>query len=106
MNPPILTPDPLAVSPEMVRMSAILPPHPLDHENVVKILLGQTASDALRAIAPHFLAIITQADGTAPIEAQGRLVLHCLPLSQELADDAFHVATGTHRAVRIKQPKP
>jgi len=84
----------------------LLPPHPLDHPSVIKIMLGQTARDALKAIGPHHLAIIIQADSTAPPEAQGRFVLHCLPLSPELANDAFRVATGRATAKPIRTPKP
>lgn len=78
--------------------------HPLDAPGVVKIALGQSASDALRAIGEHHLCIVNQADATAPPTAQGRMVLHCLPLSREQADDAYRVATGKARAAKIPQP--
>jgi hypothetical protein len=76
--------------------------HPLDHEGVVKIALSQSASDALAAIGPHCLIIASMADSTAPEHAQGRMILHCLPLAQELANDAFRVATGRARTVKIR----
>lgn len=70
----------------------------------MKIMLGQTASDALKAIGPHHLAIITRADSTAPPQARGRLLILCLPLTAEKANDAFQVATGRAKALKTKKP--
>lgn len=82
--------------------SPILPPHPLDHAGIVKIALGQLASDALAALGPHCLVIASKADSTAPEAARGRMVLLCLPLTKDAADDAFRVATGRTRAAKVK----
>lgn len=82
----------------------VLNRHPLDHPGALKILLGHAASVALAASGPHHLVMVTRADCTAGDGTQGRMVLHCLPVSQELADAAYRVASGTHRAVRIKHP--
>jgi hypothetical protein len=46
--------------------------------------------------------IASKADSTAPEALQGRMVLLCLPLTREAADDAFRVATGRTRAVKVK----
>jgi hypothetical protein len=85
-------------------IAATLPPHPRDHAGVVKIALSQSATNALAAIGPHCLIIATMADCTAPEHAQGRMILHCLPLDKEAADGAFRVATGKARAQTIKAP--
>ena len=85
--------------------SPVIPRHPLDHPGVVKILLSRAASEALEAIGPHCLCIATKADCTAPPEAQGRMILHCLPITKEAADGAYRVVSGTHRATRIKAAK-
>lgn len=82
--------------------SPILPPNPLDHPGVVKIALGQSASDALTALGPHCLVIASKTDSTAPEAARGRMVLLCLPLTKDAADDAFRAATGRMRAVKVK----
>ena len=86
--------------------SPILPKHPLDHRGVVKIMLGAAASDALRAVGPHHLCIVTEPDATAPAEAQGRMVILCLPLTREQAHDASLVALGHAAARPIKTTKP
>ncbi len=86
---------------------AILPPHPLDAAGVVKIALGREATAALAACGPFHLALIAQADATAPPEIQGELILLCLPLDKATATAAARVAMGTHRAVRMKPtPQP
>ena len=82
----------------------ILPRHPLDHPGVVKIALGQAASEALHGLGKNLLVFATMADSTAPPEAQGRMILLCLPTTKQAADDAYRVARGTHRAVKIKKP--
>jgi hypothetical protein len=81
--------------------STILERHPLDHDHVVKILLGQSASDALAELGPC-LVIATKADSTAPERAQGKIVLNCVPISKKVADAAYGVARGSHRAVKIR----
>lgn len=90
-------------------ISGALPRHPLGHETVVKIALGETASKALEAIGPHVLVIATPADATAPPELRGRMVLHCMPIPAERADDAYRVAKGLSPAKaprgRAKSPK-
>ena len=86
--------------------SPVIERHNLDHPGVVKIALGQSASDVLAALGDFQLALVSKADCTAPPSAQGRRILHCLPITKGLADAAFQVVTGTHRAVKIKAPKP
>lgn len=86
--------------------SPIVAAHPLDHTGCIKILLGQTASDAIAANGDYHLAIITHPDATSPAEANGRLVLICLPITKQAADNAYMVAKGTHRAARIRVAKP
>jgi hypothetical protein len=83
-------------------MNPILDRHPLDHPGVVKIALGQAASDALAALGDFQIMLASKADSTAPEAAQGRRILHCTPITKELADAAYRVASGTHRAVKIK----
>lgn len=80
--------------------SPVLPRHPLDHDNVVKICLGQSASDALRALGAHCLVFASPADATAPEAAQGRMILLCVPITKELGDAAYQVASGKMRAVK------
>lgn len=82
-----------------------IPRHPLDHPGVVKIALGQNASDALASLGPC-LVIASKADSTAPEALQGRVMLLCTPCSKETADAAYQVANGTHRAVKIKTSAP
>ncbi len=85
--------------------SPVLPPHPLDRPGVIKIVLSEAATVALGAAGPHHLVVATMADATAPEHARGRMVLLCLPISKQAADDAYRVATGTHRAAKIRTPK-
>ena len=85
-------------------MLPILPSHPLDQADVVKIVLSQAASDALRSIGPHCLVMAAPADSTALEVAQGRFVLLCIPTGKAQLDAAYHVARGTHRAAKIKVP--
>ena len=89
-----------------MKPSPVIPPHPLDHAGVLKIALGKSASVALRAAGPHFLIIATPADSTSPEAAQVRFILHCLPLEKKAADDAFRVATGRMRAVKLRTAGP
>ena len=86
--------------------NGILESHPLDHPGVVKIALGQSATDALQAIGPHCLIVATMADSTAPEHAQGRMILHCLPCSKEALDGAYRVASGKARPVKLKPSPP
>ncbi len=72
----------------------VLPQHPLDHPNVVKIALGRSASEALRAIGKHHLVMVSPADVTAPAWARDRMLLLCLPLDKQTADNAALVALG------------
>jgi hypothetical protein len=81
----------------------MLPPHPLDHPGVVKLLLSQAASDALAELGPFHLILASKADCTAPPEAQGRFVLICQPLDKATADDAAAVALGRKRAAKIRK---
>jgi len=85
--------------------SPILPTHPLDVPQVVKILLSTAASDALRSVGEYHLAVITEPDNTAPPGAAGRLVIACVPLSKERAHDASLVALGRMDARRVKPAK-
>lgn len=86
--------------------SPVIPKHPLDRPGVVKIALGRLASEALAMVGRHHLIVSAPADCTAPQEVQGRVILHCLPLTKEAADDAFRVAIGEARATRIRPAKP
>lgn len=88
------------------RLNPVLPPHPLDHPGVVRIALGFAASEALKGLGKHVLIIGAMADATAPEHAQGRMVLHCLPITKQAADDAYKVAKGSHRAARNRVAKP
>lgn len=86
--------------------SPVLPSHPLDAPGVVKVVLGQSASDALKGLGRHCFIVATMADSTAPEAAQDRMILHCLPITRERADAAYNVATGKMRAVTPRAPKP
>lgn len=88
-----------------INSNPILPRNQLDHENVMKILLSERASEALRAAGEYYLAIVTAPDATAPTEAHGRLVLVCVPLTKERAHDASLVALGRMDARRVKPVK-
>ena len=80
----------------------VLPRHPLDHPGMVKIALSQAASEALSAVGKYHLVMAAPADCTAPESLRGRMILLCLPLDKETADNAARVAMGTHRAAKIK----
>ena len=86
--------------------SPIIPHHPLDHPGSIKIMIGRKASEAIAGNADFHLAAITRPDATSPKGHDGRLVLVCVPASKAQLDDAYRVATGSHRAVRIRTPKP
>ena len=92
--------------PDPQTMPAVLPRHPLDHHNVVKIALSQAASEALAAAGRYYLVMAAPADCTAPESLRGRMVLLCLPLDKETADAAACVAMGTHRAAKLKKNGP
>ena len=79
-----------------------LPSHPLDCPGVLKILLGQTASDLIAAHGDQFFAVVTHPDCTAPPEAAGRMILHVMPVSKDAAQAACGVITGTHKATKIR----
>ena len=34
--------------------------------------------------------------------AQGRMILHCMPITKELSNVAHRVASGTHRVAKIR----
>ena len=85
--------------------SPVIPRHQLDHPGVVKVMLSAAASDALRSAGKYHLVLVAQADCTAPAEAQGRMILHCVPLSRELAQAASDVALGRAIARRKKPAK-
>ncbi|MCX6879474.1 MAG: hypothetical protein NTW21_37575 [Verrucomicrobia bacterium] len=89
----------------MTSPPVILPHHPLDVPGVSKIALGHAASAALAAVGPHHFVIATRADATAPQWAAGHLVLHCLPLTKQLAIDAADVALGRATVRRVKPTK-
>jgi hypothetical protein len=86
-------------------MSRTLPPHPLDHPGVVKILLGPTASATIRATGDHHLVMTRPANHGDPPEAAGRMILVCLPLDLEVLNAAARVALGKARATTIRNPK-
>ena len=81
--------------------SPIIERHPLDHSGVAKIALGQTASDALAALGPC-LVVLSKADSTAPEALQGRSILLCLPSTKDVLDACYGIASGTHKASRIR----
>lgn len=85
--------------------SPIIPSHPLDLPGSIKIMLGRAASEILEAHGERFLAVISHPDSTSPPEANGRMILTCLPLSITAINDATRVALGKARAVSIKNPK-
>lgn len=82
-----------------------IPRHHLDHGNVTKIALGQAATDALAGLG-SCLVILGKADSTAPEALFGRAILLCTPCSRETLNDCYRVASGSHRAVKIKPSKP
>ena len=84
--------------------SPVLPVHPLDHPGSIKIMLGREASEAIAATGDYHLAVISHPDATSPPEANGRLILTCIPLAKPVLDGAARVALGTHRAVKITTP--
>jgi hypothetical protein len=83
-------------------MSAPLPRHPLDHPGSIKVLLGREASEAIAANGDYHLAVITHPDATSPQGHLGRLVLICLPCTKDQLDAGYRVASGTHKATKIK----
>ena len=85
--------------------SPIIPLHPLDRPGSIKILLGREASEAIAANGDFHLAAITRPDATSPPHHDGRLVLVCIPATKDQLDAAYRVASGTHRAAKIKAPK-
>lgn len=86
--------------------SPIIPPHPLDHPGSIKIMLGLEASEAIAANGDFHLAMISHPDATSPPEANGRLILTCLPLDKTALDAAARVALGKARAVLNPTLKP
>jgi hypothetical protein len=84
--------------------SPILPQHPLDHPGSIKIMLGRDASEAIAANGDFHLAMISHPDATSPPEANGRLILVCIPLDKATLDAAARVALRKARAVTIKSP--
>lgn len=82
--------------------SPIIPRHPLDHPGVMKIALGQAASDALDELGDFQLVLVAKADCTAPPQAHGRRILICRSVTREVADGMFKIANGSHRAIKIK----
>lgn len=84
--------------------SGTLPQHPLDWPGSIKIMLGRHASEAIAANGDFHLAMISHPDATTPPEADGRLILVCLPLAKSALDAATRGALGKARAVTIKPP--
>lgn len=78
-------------------------PDPLAPAGLVRILLGQAASDTLRAAGDYF---ILQACQSPQPEHSGRFILLALPTDKDTCDACARVALGKARAVRIKAPKP
>lgn len=85
------------------KMNAVLPPHPLDAQEVVRICLSEAASAALEALGPHLLVIATKADATTPEGMKGRYILHAMPTTPERANAAYRAAQGLPPA---KAPRP
>lgn len=71
----------------------------------VRLLLSAAASEVLSATGAECFTVICRATRNDPDEA-GRFVVHLAPVSMPTAKAACHVLLGTHRAVRIPQPKP
>ncbi len=85
--------------------SPVLPSHPLDHAGSLKILIGMEASRAIRANGEFHLVAITKPDATTPDHQDGQMVLVCIPATKDQLNGAYRVASGSHRAVKIRQPK-
>jgi hypothetical protein len=86
--------------------SPTIPRHPLDHPGSIKILLGREASEAIAANSDFHMAAIVRPDATTPPGHDGRLVLICIPATKEQLDQAYGVAIGTHKAVKIRKTQP
>ena len=84
--------------------SPVLPANPGEPKGLVKILLSQAASDALKAVGPC-LCHSQFAPYPSPPSAQGRQVLICLPVSWRMLNDIALLVEGKARAVRIKPKK-
>ena len=84
--------------------SPVIRHHPLDHPGSIKILLSRAASEALAANGDYHLALVSHPDATSPPESAGRLILVCVPLTKEAADNAARVALGTMTARPIRKP--
>lgn len=63
-------------------------------------MLGREASEAIAANGDFHLAMISHPDSTSPPEANGRLILTCLPLPKDVLNAATSVALGKSRAVK------
>lgn len=81
-------------SPRPSESGPVLPSHPLDAQEVLRICLSDAASKALEALGPHVLVIATPADATAPESMRGRYVLHAMPTTPERANAAYRAAQG------------
>jgi len=82
--------------------SPVIPRHPLDHPGVIKILLGRAASETIKASGDYHFVVITKSDCTCPPESADRLILICLPVSKDTANDASRVALGKAAAKPIR----
>ena len=81
--------------------SPILPPGPLAMPGVVRIRLSEAAGNALAAVGEAFVVV---GKGRYP-DSDGRMVIYCQPAQLAVVNAACDVATGTHRAVKIKPAK-
>lgn len=84
----------------------ILPAHPLDLPGSIKIMLGREASEAIAANGDFHLAAVTYPDATSPPEANGRMILICLPCSKDALNDAYRAATSKKQAPQPKMDRP
>ena len=83
----------------------VLPPNPGDPPDLVKILLSQAASDALKAVGTC-LCVTEYAPYPCPQEVMGRQVLICSPITTKMLNDIYLVLEGRATIKRIRQPKP
>ena len=82
--------------------SPAIPHRPLDHPHVTKFALGQSISEILAQSGKYHLLITAPSDSTTPKPLQGRRIIHAMSCTREQLDGAYRVASGSHRAVKIR----
>ncbi len=99
MNTTMSTTDHAHLSPTT---TPSIPPDPLAHPGVIRIILEPGQAAPFPAIGETFVCL---GPGSWP-EAPGRSVLYLVPVDRERLRDAQRIIVGTHRAAKIKTPKP